>query len=107
MENTIEEGKTTAIISYILFVGVLIALSINADKKNAFAAFHIRQSLGLTITFIALGLLIGNFGNPMITISMWIFIFVLWTFGIFTAIKGEMKPIPLLGDFFQKSFKSI
>jgi uncharacterized membrane protein len=107
MENTIKEGKTTAIISYILFVGVLIALSINADKKNTFAAFHIRQSLGLTITFMALGLLISNFANPMITISMWIFIFVLWTFGIFTAIKGEMKPVPLLGNFFQKCFKSI
>lgn len=107
MQNQIEEGKTAAITSYILIVGVLIALSMNSETKNPFASFHIRQSLGLSITFIALGLLIGPFGNPMITISMWIFLSVLWTYGIFSAIKGETKPIPLLGDFFQKWFKNI
>jgi uncharacterized membrane protein len=105
-KEIIEKGKTTAVISYILFVGIPIAMSMNWENKNPFAAFHIRQSLGLTITFIALGLLIGNFDNPMITFSMWVFIFVLWSFGIFNAIQGETKPIPLLGSFFQKIFKS-
>lgn len=107
MENQIEEGKTAAITSYILIVGVFIAMSMNAENKNSFASFHIRQSLGLSITLIALGLLIGPFGSPMISISMWVFLSVLWTYGIFSAVKGETKPIPLLGDFFQKWFKNI
>lgn len=51
-KHTIESGKNTAIISYILIVGVLIAMSINSDKKNKFASFHIRQSLGLSLTFV-------------------------------------------------------
>jgi uncharacterized membrane protein len=106
-KETVEKDKTTAVISYVLFVGVLIALSMNSENRNPFASFHIRQSLGLTITFIALGLLISNFENPMITLSMWIFIFVLWTLGIFNAIQGQTKPIPLLGAFFQKAFKNI
>ena len=105
--DTVEQGKSTAITGYILIVGVLIAMSMNAESKNRFAAFHIRQALGLSITFIALGSLVGYFGSPMITISMWIFVSILWSYGIITAIKGQTVPTPLLGSFFQKWFKSI
>ena len=107
-DNDIEKGKTAAITSYILIIGVFIALSMNSgEEKNSFASFHIRQALGLSITFISLGLIISNFDNPMITFSMWIFLSVLWTFGIFTAINGETKPIPLLGNYFQKWLSNI
>ncbi len=107
MKNTIEEGKTAAITSYILIIGVFIAMSMNAENKSSFASFHIRQALGLSLTFISLGLIISNFDNPMVSIAMWIFVSVLWSYGIFSAINGETKPVPLLGDFFQKWFKSI
>jgi uncharacterized membrane protein len=102
MNNTIEKGKTAAITSYILGIGVFIAMSMNADDKNAFASFHIRQGLGLTLTFISLGLIISNFDSLMISAPMWVFVSVLWSYGIFSAIKGETKPVPLLGNFFQK-----
>ena len=107
MNNTIEAGKTTAITSYILGIGVFIAMSMNSEDKNEFASFHIRQGLGLTITFISLGLIISNFDSLMISAPMWIFVSVLWTYGIFSAIKGETKPVPLLGEYFQKWLKSI
>jgi uncharacterized membrane protein len=108
MNNSIEKGKTAAITSYILIIGVLIAMSMNSgEEKNAFASFHIRQALGLSLTFISLGLIISNFDSPMISISMWVFLSVLWTYGIFSAINGETKPIPLLGNYFQKWFSKI
>ncbi len=107
MNNTIEEGKTAAITSYILIVGVMIAISMNSETKNPFASFHIRQALGLTVTFLSLGLMVSNFDSLMISATMWIFVSVLWTYGIFTAIRGEMKPLPLLGNLFQKTFKFI
>ena len=107
MDNKIEEGKTAAITSYILIVGVLIALSMNSDVKSSFASFHIRQALGLSVTFISLGLIISNFNSLMISATMWIFVSILWTYGIFSAIKGETKPLPLLGELFQKTFKNI
>lgn len=107
MEENIQ-GKTPAIISYILLVGPLIALSMNSGQdKTSFASFHIRQGLGLTITFIALGLLLSNFYIPMAVMSMWIGISVLAMYGMFTAVKGETKTIPLLGNLFQKFFKNI
>ncbi|NRT11860.1 putative membrane protein [Flavobacterium sp. 14A] len=105
--NTIESGKTAAITSYILGIGVFIAMSMNADDKNAFASFHIRQALGLFLTFISLGLIVNNFDSLMISIPMWIFVFVLWSYGMLTAVKGETKPVPLLGELYQKWFKSI
>lgn len=106
--NSIEKGKTAAITSYILFIGVFIAMSMNSgEEKNSFASFHIRQAIGLSFTFISLGLIISNFDSPMISISMWIFLSVLWTYGIFSAINGQIKPTPLLGNYFQKWFSSI
>ncbi|MBP2284582.1 putative membrane protein [Flavobacterium sp. CG_23.5] len=107
MNNSIEAGKTAAITSYILGIGVFIAMSMNADDKNAFASFHIRQGLGITLTFISLGLIISNFDSLLISAPMWICISVLWSYGIFTAIKGETKPMPLVGAYFQKWFSNI
>lgn len=108
MDNqTINEGRTAAITSYIIIVGVLIALSMNSENKNQFASFHIRQGLGLTLTFIILGVSISYFDNIMIAAPMWIFVSILTIYGIFTAAKGELTPLPLLGKLFQKTFKNI
>lgn len=106
-KTEIESGKTIAIVSYILIIGVPIAMSMNGEHKNKFARFHIRQSLGLSITFISVGLLLSNFNAIQATFAFWIGISVLWTFGIFTAIKGQTLPLPLVGKLFQKLFKSI
>jgi uncharacterized membrane protein len=107
MNNTIEKGKTAAITSYILGIGVFIAMSMNSEDKNTFASFHIRQGLGITLTFISLGLIISNFDSLLISVPMWIFVSILWSYGMFSAIKGETKPMPLLGNLFQKWFVNI
>lgn len=106
-KDIIKQGKSIAIVSYILFIGPLIALSMNSENKNPFASFHIRQGLGLTVTFIVLGVSISYFNNIMIASSMWIFISVLAVYGIFIAARGEITPLPLLGNIFQKWFKNI
>ena len=106
MNETIKEGKSAAITSYILIIGVLIAISMNSENKNSFASFHIRQGLGLTLTFITLGLTISHFENIMIAAPMWVGISVLTMYGIVTAAKGEMTPLPLVGKLFQKWFKN-
>jgi len=107
MSKAVEEGKTAAITAYILIIGVLIAMSMNSEKRNEFAAFHIRQALGLSLTFVSLGLIINNFDSLMISAAMWLFVSVLWAYGIFSAISGSKKSLPLLGNLFQKAFKSI
>jgi uncharacterized membrane protein len=106
LKTEIENGKTAAITSYILIIGIPIAMSMNSEEKSNFASFHIRQALGITLTFISLGMIISPFDNFMITIPMWIFVSILWTYGMFSAINGSTKPMPIVGNFFQKHLKN-
>lgn len=108
MENTtVTEGKTIAIISYLTFIGTIIAFIMNSDKKNPFASFHIRQALG----FVLLSLVISSLRfigiDGLVANLIWIIFFILWIIALFGAIQGEEKRIPFLGDQFQEWFKGI
>lgn len=105
--NSVQAGKTTAIISYITILGSIIAIFMNLEPKNSFAGFHIRQAFGLNLTFYLLGYFVGNFDSWMISGAFYIFFSVLWIYGLIGAIQGEMKAIPLLGEYFQKWFKNL
>ncbi|MFP9098616.1 hypothetical protein ACLI09_06135 [Flavobacterium sp. RHBU_24] len=105
--KTIEEGKSTAITAYILVVGALIAMSMNADNKNPYASFHVRQGLGLSILFVAIGYTLSNIWAVEFVFPFWLFIAVLWGYGLYTAISGQITPMPLVGKLFQKVFKKL
>ena len=107
MKNTIEEGKNIAVISHITIIGTIIAIILNNDKKNSFATFHIRQTLGIFLLFFALGYPVGLFDSWMISSSLYIFIFILWAYSFISALQGQMNLIPFLGSFFQKFFKNL
>lgn len=106
-KQIIEQGKGAAITAYIMGVGALIAMSMNSEDKNPFASFHVRQGLGLTILFIAIGYTISGFWTPMIAFPFYLFMVVLWGYGFYTAISGQLIPIPLVGSLFQKVFKNL
>ena len=102
------EGKNIAIIAYITIIGLIIAFVMNNEKKEPFASFHIKQSLGLALT----GLAIGAIG--MIPILGWIInilgIFVLlymWVIGLINAINAKENVVPLLGNKYAEWFKNI
>lgn len=105
--KTIEEGKNTAITAYILVVGALIAMSMNSENKNPFASFHIRQALGLSILFVAIGYSLSGIWAVEFVFPFWIFIAVLWGYGLYTAISGQTQPMPLVGKLFQNIFKKL
>lgn len=106
-QNTIEEGKTLGLVAYLTLFGTLIAFFMNKDKANPFTAFHIRQGLGLGLLYIVIGFCITAFDSWMITYSFWIFFSVLYVYGIFGAVTGKLNLVPVLGDLFQKAFKSV
>ncbi|WP_457615636.1 DUF4870 domain-containing protein [Lutibacter sp.] len=107
MENrTITEGKTMAIISYITWIGTLIAFIMNNDKRNSFASFHIRQAIGLSLFFISNSFLVVII-NQWISVLFNLLLLALWIIGLVAATKGEEKKIPLFGDLFQDWFKNI
>ena len=106
-EATIQSGKKLAILGYCTIFGAAIAMSMNAENKNQFASFHIRQALGLCLTFFLLGFVIAMFDNFGVTFGFWGFFFILWMYGFVGAIQGKYHLIPILGIFFQKFFKRL
>ncbi len=106
-DNSVNEGKTLALVAYLTLIGTLIAFFMNQERRNAFTFFHIRQALGLGLLYIALGYIISSLDSLMVSISFWIFFSVLFLYGIYGAITGKANRIPILGDFFQNLFKSI
>ncbi len=102
------EGKNIAMIAYITIIGLIIAFVMNNEKKNEFARFHIKQSLGLALTGLAIGII------GIIPILGWIInilgIFVLlymWIVGLMNAINGKQNTVPFLGDKYVEWFKNL
>ncbi|TNJ43090.1 hypothetical protein KFZ70_11585 [Tamlana fucoidanivorans] len=106
-EQDIEKGRKNAIISYITIFGVIIAYYLNNENKSAFASFHIRQSLGLWLTFYALGYMVSNFDSWPLTSGFYLFFAVLFIYGLSTAINKKAQPVPLVGHLYQKLFSNL
>lgn len=108
MNTDIERGKSAALVAYLTIIGSVIAIFMNQEeKKSDFASFHIRQALGIFLTFFLLGYPIGYFNSWMVSSAFWVFIFVLWVYGFVGMLNGEKKIVPLLGDFYQQFFKNL
>ncbi len=108
------DQKTIGIVSYITLVGWIIALiTYNGNpEKGSLARFHLRQSIGIMLTgavlYIGTAILLVIipflfFIMPLIGIAM----LILWILGLVSAVNGEEKPVPLVGEFIQKTFTFI
>ncbi|WP_299886493.1 hypothetical protein [uncultured Lacinutrix sp.] len=105
-QHTIEEGKSLAIASYLTFIGTLIALFMNLEKKNPFTNFHIRQMIGLILMLIVSNV-VEKFIHSWLGTILWFFTFGSWLYSIIYAIKGEAKLIPFIGEKFQEWFAKL
>lgn len=101
-------GKTVGIIAYLTIIGLIIAFIMNKDEKDAYASYHIRQSMGIMATALAF-MVIG-----MIPILGWIVSFlgsilliILWIVGLINAVNHKEKPVPILGNKYNEWFKGI
>ncbi len=93
----VEKNKGMAILAYIIFLIPLLAA-----RESKFAMYHANQGL---ILFLAA--LIANTVGTIIPLIGWFLIlplanlaiFVLAILGIINAAQGNMKPLPLIGNF--------
>lgn len=81
------DTKTTSIVAYISWIGLIIAFCAG-DKEGA--RFHLNQALVIFL-FALLGII------PFIGWIWSIFIVVCWIMGLVAAINQEEKPVPLIG----------
>jgi len=97
----VEENKIWAVISYL---GILCLIPLLAKKDSPFAQFHAKQGLVLFIAGVIVGAvsalpLIGWF---VVAPLGSLFLLILAIMGIINAAKGEMKELPLIGQFGKK-----
>ncbi|MBI5219244.1 MAG: hypothetical protein HY958_09975 [Bacteroidia bacterium] len=104
------EDKTIAIVSYMTLIGWIIALVMHGSNKTKLGGFHLRQMLGLIIVAVAISIV--NFILAFIPFLGWLISLLLvigmvifWIMGLISAVNGEMKPLPLIGEPIQKILK--
>lgn len=56
LNSTAADDRTTAIVSYLTLVGFIVAVIMHGTKKTQLGSFHLRQSLGLMLTSIAVAM---------------------------------------------------
>jgi len=116
------EDKTVAILSYCTLIGFIVAIILHQQKKTKLGAYHLRQVLGFIIAGVVGGICVmiaafilgallafitrglGILIFPLAYFALFISILVLWVMGILAAIQGELKPMPIVGPYFQKWF---
>ena len=112
-QNNVDNGKTTAIVSYITIIGWLIAyFAMHQPKKTSLGSYHLRQTLLLFICAIVyqIVIMVVVMAVPAIGLILSLLslgFLVLWIMGLIAAINGEEKPMPLIGAKAQELFKGI
>ena len=92
--------KTKAVIAYLTFIGLLIAILLNSERKESFTLWHIKNMFGLLLLlFIAVAL-----QNYSIGFYVYWMTFGLWLLSLVMAVIGKKKAIPLLSEKFQQWF---
>ena len=90
------------ILSAIGYIGLLFLVPYLVKPKDKFAVFHANQGLLLliaTVVINAIGSIIPVIGWFIVLPLGGIFTLVLFILGIISALKGEEKRLPLIGNF--------
>ena len=103
--DVITEDRTVAILSYVTILGFIAAIFVHQSRKTQLGAFHLRQVLGLVLTGVVGGVCAVV---PILGWIVWFLVviglFVLWLLGLISALRGDMRPVPLLGEHYQRWF---
>lgn len=96
-------GKNKAIITYITFVGLLIAMSMNSNEKHPFATAHIKNMFGIVLLWIC-AIAFDKYINLLLGQLFYWTSIVLLIYSMFRAMTNKKPGIPYLSDWFDKWF---
>lgn len=110
--------KTPAIIGYLPFIpiGIILGIVMYNGNKTKFTAYHLRQAIGINALAVAFWIIMMmiNAGNPMLVYNNYTFMmlvmflfFILLIVGMVNASSGQEKPIPVVGQYFEKWFGTL
>lgn len=95
------DKKTTGIVAYITWVGLLVAF-LAGDKEGA--KFHLNQALVLWVGCVIASIVTGVVGaiipflGGLLSMAVSVFSIVCMVLGIIAASKDEEKELPLIGQ---------
>ncbi|NOR73815.1 MAG: hypothetical protein GQ525_01515 [Draconibacterium sp.] len=101
------DGKTKAIVAHIFWIGWIISLVVNMKDKDEIASFYIRQLLGIYLFSLVVTILASFVNMPMLSTLGGIVTLVFWVLSLISAIQGEKKEVPVVGNYFQEWFKTM
>src|SRR5690554_5514889 len=102
------DNKTISIISYITIVGWLTVHLVGKDNLGYFSKYPIRMSVGLNIVGIYLNIITISISFlGMILNLIGLLLLILFIIGIINAVNGQIKPLPVIGKFFEDKFDFI
>lgn len=114
-----DDGKTASILSYFGIILWLVAyFAMHKDKKTELGSYQLRQTLLFaivsTVIYIVFSIVMtiiivatGIYALAYIGYVLYIGLFIVWLIGFLGAIKGEKKPMPLIGERAQTMFSGI
>jgi uncharacterized membrane protein len=96
VNGDVQENKSIALLSYI---SILFLIPLLSKKDSTFCQFHAKQGLVLFIVEV-----IGWFLTPFFGLGVLVNLvaLILLIVGIVNVLNGEMKKLPLIGDFADK-----
>src|SRR6056297_1723406 len=111
-EKEIEEGKAFSILSYALgIVGIPFFLVPLIMRNNSFSLFHAKQCLMIWLTAIVGGVISSILAviciGLILGLILGIFLLVVSIMGIISASNGEVKPLPVIGQWGVEWFKGL
>ena len=104
--SDVDQNKVLAIIGYL---GILFLVPLLAAPKSKFAQYHAKQGMVLFIAEVVLYVAAGIITVVTLGLGSVLYMIVglaslVWTIlGIINAANGQMKPLPLIGGFVDKS----
>ena len=107
-----DNSKVQVILLWVIWiVGLIWILAEGSYKKDKFVSFWLKQWLAMVVIgvivwvlgFILTIVTLGLFG--IVLMLLWIGFLVLWIIGLISIIKGDMKPVPVIGKYGVSWFK--
>lgn len=97
-------GKNMAVISYITFVGMIIAYFMNREDKHEFATWHIKNMFGLLLLLL-IAQVSHAYVDSLVGDIFWWAAFIGWIFSLVMAVLNKKSAIPFLSEKFQTWFQ--
>ena len=101
--DDVEKAKGTAWLSYL---GILWLIPLLTMKENAFAKFHVKQGIMLTILWVASSVLAAI---PILgwiaDLVIWVFAVIMMIMGIVNSLNGKYWTMPIVGKWAADWFK--